>query len=142
LEEEEIRTYDVTRRPETVSPDRLATPVDRELLEWFYKRVRPWLITAAVVIFVPMIYVSKVVETLLFSAFAVLINRSRRPPLPYPQLFLITGFAVTAATLIELRPLIWPVLGKIPFGVIGSMAVTVFYLFWAVRKTGEILPEV
>lgn len=137
----DVRVYDVTRSPENMPPEQLVMKIDADFFDWVFMRVRPWLVAAGYLFFLPFFFISKIFETLLFSFAAFFINKMRRPPLPFSRLFTLTAFTITAASLFELAGFLWPVLRVFPLGFAGPLLLNGGYLYWALKKTEESLPD-
>lgn len=131
-----VRVHGLTRPADKVNPDQLAVPVDGELVRKIYGDLRLWILIIPVLFSFPLIFVTKLVEVAVFSLPGFFIARTRREPLDYSAVFNVSCFAVTAATLIEVRWIV-PALAAIPFGFIGSAIVTTGYLFFALKKTEQ-----
>ncbi len=129
-----IRIHRLTRPAEKLKPEQLAVPIDGELIRSNYQKFRLWIYIIPAIFSFPLVFITKLGEVVLLSLPGYLLNRTRLEPLDYSSVFRVTCFAVTAATLIEVRWLI-PVLAGVPFGFIGSAIVTSGYLYWALKKT-------
>ncbi len=134
-----IRIHALTRSSAKLKPDQLAVPIDGELIRSNYQKFRLWIYVLPALFSFPLVFLTKLGEVVLLSLPGYLLNRTRREPLDYTSVFRVTCFAVTAATLLEVRWLV-PGLAHIPFGFIGSAIVTFGYLFFALKKTETFPP--
>jgi len=134
-----VRVHSLTRPADKVNPDQLAVLVDGDLVRKIYGDLRVWIFIVPVLISFPLILVTKLAEAAVFSLPGFFIARTRRQPLEYSAVFTTACFAVTAATLVEVRWIV-PFLAEIPFGFIGSAILTTGYLFFALKKTEH--PEI
>jgi hypothetical protein len=138
----EVRVYDllgaVSR--EQAGGSALSTSITPQVLDAFYKALKPWLVFFVLIIFFPFFFVWKLFTALIYSWFGLLINMSRHSKLNYSGLFNIGCFVLTPAALIQMIQLLIPGMNHVPFGLIGSAVVTFGYLFFAIKTTDDI-PE-
>ena len=76
----------------------------------------------------------------LYSWIGLLINLTRRSKLEFSQIYNTTLFAMTASLIIQWIRLVIPIAGGVPFGILGSLLVTIGYLFFAVKTAEEKAP--
>ncbi len=136
----QVRTYDLMqpatqlgegeRAPQAVS----ITP---DLVQQFYDSLKPWVLFIGAVFFFVLLVIWKLLVAFLYAWVGLLINFMRRSKLGFGQIYNTTLFAMTAAIVIQWLRLLVPPLSLIPFGILGSIAVTVGYLFFAVKFTEE-----
>ena len=132
-----FRVYDLTQSAEDLPPERLVMQIDDAFILDSYRSLRPWFIALILLLFFPLLYLWKLGEVFFFSLIGILMNLGRRPALDYQAIIRISFFAITAATLLQFRSFIFPPLAMIPFGIPGTILVTVAYLFLGIRKTQE-----
>ncbi len=135
----QIKAYDLTRISAKGGQGEAAgaVPINGETLQKFYDSVRPWFVVLGILFFFIFFLVWKFLAALLYSWVGLLINFLRRPRLNYSAILNVSFFALTAVTLIQLLQLLFPFLGRLPFGFAGSLFVTGIYLFLAIKKTED-----
>ncbi|HTL47328.1 MAG TPA: DUF1189 family protein [Verrucomicrobiae bacterium] len=137
----DIRSYDLTSPPEKVPQDKLVLQIDGEFIRSMARAAKPFIIGAAGVLAIPFFFLLRLAEAFAASGIGMLINRLRKLPLSYAQVFTCSCYALTLASILELRGLILPVFSAVPFGLPGTLLVTGAYLFLAVKKTEMKIPE-
>lgn len=136
---EELREYDITQLAGAGAP---AEPfeVRPENIGTFYREIKPWLAAGLLASIFGIFILWKLLAALFYSWIALLINMMRQEKLYYSHLWTVTCFALTPAALIQTLQFALPPLAAIPFGPAGSFALTVLYLFLAVKGTEPASP--
>ncbi len=109
-----------------IQPDQIVTG---------YRQFKPWLITVFCGILWGAFLLWKLLAALFYSWIGLLVNMGRRDKLDYSHILTLTFFAMTPAIVIQLLQFLIPPFARIPFGLGGSLLVTVFYLFYAIKGT-------
>ena len=128
-----LKEYNWARSPDQKKGTVEITP---ELLGKVYVQLKARI--SRVMIFVLWISVIfwNLVGALFYSWLGLLINWTRRgDKLLYSQLFNIAICAMTPVLVIDSLQLAIPALGRLPFGLVGSLVLTNAYLFFAIRGT-------
>ena len=131
-----IRAFDYSPKEKNFEP----VPMTAEMYEKFGKTLRVILlagIPAAVFVF---FFLWKFTVAVVYTGFALFINRFRREPLPYERLLNLCFFAMTAFVLIELATLLIPKF-EVRGGFFTGLAVTMLYLSIALLKTEAAVPR-
>lgn len=131
----EIRSYDLTRPAESISPDNLVVRVDGETAYKIYEALKFWMAAMVFFFFFPIFYLWKLTEILFFSLVGMLINLSRNPTLEYKPILKISFFAITPAVILQILAIVFPPLGALPYGMFLTFLITTGYLIFAIKKT-------
>ncbi|MDD5217029.1 MAG: DUF1189 family protein [Candidatus Omnitrophica bacterium] len=140
----ELRVYDLAQamaegrgRDGNTQPSYL-TP---ESVKRFYNNLKPWVVILLAVICFIAAAVLTLFWALIYSWFGLIFNMSRNPKLTFGEVYHVSLYAMTAATVYQWLRMLIPVFGKIPLGFLTGFLLTIFYLFLAIKKTQE-TPEI
>lgn len=134
---DDVRIYELTRRPADVPKDKMVVQVDSNVVYRLYDAFRPWFVGMAVFLFFPAYFIWKLLEILFFSVVGMLVNLTRKPTLAYGEVLKICFFAVTPAAIFQLASIVIPAVGKIPYGFFLSFVLTTGYIIFAMKKTED-----
>jgi len=119
-----------------------AVAIGPEFVQRYYDLVKPWGYALSFLVYLPSIFVWKVIAGLFYALMALILNQTRRVKLEFGTIYIVCLYAMTPAVLIgAILPMI-PGLNRLPFGLLGSLLVTAVYLFLAIKKSEIIEPPV
>ena len=131
----DLRVYDLAQMMKESKQPAAEKALDPEAIGKFYQALKPWAIFFIGIAFFPFYFVWKFLAVLFYSGVGALINLSRTSRLPYSAILNLSFFALTASCLIQSIQLLVPGFDRVPFGWLGSVLVTSWYLFLAIKKT-------
>lgn len=140
--EGELRTFDITQPAEGTEPAPQNFEINGDSVGLLYKTVKPWLLIIVIFGFGIFFYLWKIASALFYSLIGMIFNQMRKSKLDYATILNICFYAITASTLFQILQMLIPLLGRVPFGLLGSFIVTSVYVFFAVKKTEtDVLPN-
>lgn len=133
--EGEIRVYDLIDQTLTGQPARDPLLIGPAEVNQYYQSIKPWIYFVLFLFMLPIFFIWKAIAAVFYALLGMIINQTRSEKLSFSQIYAVTLYAVTPATLIEaVKPLI-PGLHLLPFGLLGSLIVTTLYLYLALKRT-------
>ena len=131
----DIATYDLTRPVGGGAAPAQPVEVTPALIEKNFNSFKPLFFTLSFVILYLVFFITQIFTSVIYSLAGMGINLLRQSRLRYGAVLNIAMFALTPAWLIQILRVIIPATAFFPFGIIGSLLVTILYLFLAIKMT-------
>jgi len=137
----QIRVYDLLQAAAQAEARGQEVPqainITPDLIQQFYDSLKPWILSLGALFFLLFLYLWKLLIAFLYSWIGLLINMMRQSKLEFGQIYTTTLFVMTVPLVIQWIRLVVPFVGRLPFGILGSLLVTIGYLFFAVKIAEE-----